>query len=77
MRLRLEVQRNELPPLKLLWQANPDQTVAELLETLNPFVPLESNDWDTQDYLVESPDGYETLHYQTVGSIFKEDEHVR
>ncbi|GAM87399.1 hypothetical protein ANO11243_054230 [Dothideomycetidae sp. 11243] len=77
MRLRLEVVRYQLPPTKILWQAPTEQTISELLHTLDSFIPLESHDWGLEDYVLESSDGFETLHYQTVGSILKDDEQVR
>lgn len=77
MRLRLEIVRNRLPPTKVLWQVESEQTTAELLKSLDAIVPLESESWDLEDYVLETTDGFEALHYQTLGSILKDDDHVK
>ncbi|KAI9725635.1 MAG: hypothetical protein M1828_002920 [Chrysothrix sp. TS-e1954] len=69
MRLRLSIERYELPVFKLIWRTpEKSTTVSKLLELLNDSVPLESNGWGIEDYSV-SVHGYECLHYQEVQSV--------
>jgi len=75
MRLRLKVYRHALPYVMLLWDAEPDHRIAELLEQINRNIPLESEHWDFQDYTVKLDD-YECLHYQVVGEVLKEDDQI-
>jgi len=75
MRLRLEVVRHGLPPIKVVWNATPKLSIAELLQELNAFVPLEADEWDLDDYTLQIG-GFETLHYQLVGDVLKEDEEI-
>ena len=72
MRLRICVERYELPPFKLLWRV-PEKsiTISNLLELLNDSVPLESEGWGLEDYSV-SVLGYECLHYQEVQSVLND-----
>lgn len=77
MRLGLEVVRHQLPSIKVLWQANPEHTVAEFLHSVDQSIPLETQDWSLEDYAVETLEGYEILHYYFVGKILKDDEHIR
>ena len=75
MRLRIQIWRNDLPVVKVVWQALSTRTIVELLKEINDFIPLESDTWDCSDYLV-SAYGYEALHFQTVENVFKEDDEV-
>src|SRR6478735_6610847 len=58
MRLRLSVQRNNLPVSNILWSV-PDTasaqayTFARLLEDVNQILPLEAEQWGLEDYIVE------------------------
>lgn len=76
MRLRLTVSRHELPSVDVLWNADPAWRIAELLENIHRDIPLQTEHWDFQDYKFEH-DGYECLHYQTVGEVLKEDDAVQ
>ncbi|KAF2627690.1 hypothetical protein BU25DRAFT_341400 [Macroventuria anomochaeta] len=80
MRLRLTIQRNGLPAANILWSV-PDTnsttayTVTRLLEDVNLIVPLESEHWGLEHYVVEVG-GFECLHFMPVGQCLKEDDHV-
>ncbi|KAI8948834.1 hypothetical protein F4801DRAFT_581005 [Xylaria longipes] len=82
MRLRLVVRRHGLPELRLMWHVNVDNnpTISKLLEQLNDYVPLESEHWGLEDYVVELHDidgtDFECLHYQLVRSVLKPDDRV-
>ncbi|KAI1345332.1 hypothetical protein F5Y01DRAFT_70490 [Xylaria sp. FL0043] len=82
MRLRLVVRRNGLPELRLVWHVHLDTnpTISRLLEQLNDQVPLESDHWGLEDYVVELHDSdgtdFECLHYQSVRSVLKPDDRV-
>ncbi|KAI0454939.1 hypothetical protein F5B21DRAFT_503735 [Xylaria acuta] len=82
MRLRLVVRRHGLPELRLMWHVklDSDPTVSKLLEQLNDHVPLESEHWGLEDYVVELHDAdgtdFECLHYQLVRSVLKPDDRV-
>lgn len=76
MRLRLQVSRHELPTVNLLWKVEAAQTtVAEFLEHLNNFFPLESEEWGLEDYAVQVG-GYECLHFYKLGDILKDEDEV-
>ncbi|KAI9777525.1 MAG: hypothetical protein M1839_008819 [Geoglossum umbratile] len=83
MRLRLNVQRHGLPPSLVVWTTgdrnptgcSPNSTVSQLLEKVNDVIPLESDDWGLEDYVIEI-NGYECLHFQELGSVFKDDDEV-
>jgi len=75
MRLRVQICRNDLPITRIIWQASPAKTVVELLAELNDFVPIESDTWGFEDYAVFI-NGYEALHFQTLESVFKEDDEL-
>ncbi|KAI0543466.1 hypothetical protein F4679DRAFT_568635 [Xylaria curta] len=82
MRLRLVVRRNSLPELRLMWHVKLDSnpSISKLLEQLNDHVPLESEDWGLEDYVVELHDSdgtdFECLHYQLVRNVLKPDDRV-
>ncbi|KAI0184823.1 hypothetical protein EV127DRAFT_443285 [Xylaria flabelliformis] len=82
MRLRLVVRRNSLPELRLMWHVKLDSnpSISKLLEQLNDHVPLESEHWGLEDYVVELHDSdgtdFECLHYQLVRSVLKPDDRV-
>ncbi|KAI0480005.1 hypothetical protein F4859DRAFT_456434 [Xylaria cf. heliscus] len=82
MRLRLVVRRHGLPELRLMWHVKLDSnpSISKLLEQLNDHVPLESEHWGLEDYVVELHDtdgtGFECLHYQLVRSVLKPDDRV-
>lgn len=80
MRLRLSVQRNNLPATNILWtvpQTTSQQayTIARLLEDVNAVLPLEAEQWGLEDYIVEV-EGFECLHFSPVAQTLKEDDHV-
>ena len=81
MRIRLSVGRHGLPLAEVLWTVQEDQssrtaTVARLLDQVNLILPLESEDWGLEDYVVEVG-GYECLHFSQLGQVMKEDDLVR
>lgn len=77
MRICLNIIRHELPEVKILWNVTPlVNTFSKLLEQINDVVPLESDGWGLEDYVVEVK-GYECLHYLDVNSILHEDDEVR
>ncbi|KAI5359450.1 putative Zinc finger CCHC domain-containing protein [Septoria linicola] len=78
MRLRLQIERNELPPTKVVHtipSTQLEQTVSQFLQTINSLFPLESTNWDISDYTVLI-DGYEATHYTQVGQAFKDEDEV-
>ncbi|GAB7351673.1 hypothetical protein MBLNU459_g2270t1 [Dothideomycetes sp. NU459] len=75
MRLRLQVERQDLPAAKVLWNIEPASTTAELLELINDFFPLEAQGWGLEDYAVHVA-GYEVLHFQQLGQVLKDDDEV-
>ncbi|KAH0564887.1 hypothetical protein GP486_001726 [Trichoglossum hirsutum] len=83
MRLRLNIQRHGLPPSLVVWttgecgSVNRSQsgTVSQLLERVNDIIPLESDEWGLEDYIVEIH-GYECLHFQELENVFKDDDEV-
>jgi hypothetical protein len=80
MRLRLTVQRNNLPVSNILWTV-PDTasvqayTFARLLEDINRILPLEAEQWGLDDYAVELG-GFECLHFSPVLQTLREDDHL-
>ena len=79
MRLRLRIERNELPTTNLLWAIDDTterrQTVAQLLSKINDRVPLEGDTWGLEDYTL-TVGGYEALHYSEVGTTFQHEDEV-
>lgn len=78
MRLRLRVQRNELPAVNTLWPLSDTQqkhTIAQLLEAINQTFPLETDKWGLEDYVVTVA-GYECLHYHEIGAVCKDEDEV-
>ncbi|KAF2454624.1 hypothetical protein BDY21DRAFT_373892 [Lineolata rhizophorae] len=79
MRLRLVVKRHELPPVKFLWAPDDENqlvcTVAQFLDQVNRVVPLESDDWGLDDYVVEIG-GFECFHFLPLAQIAREDDEV-
>jgi len=80
MRLRLSILRNRLPKTEVLWalpeeQNNPSTTISRFLAKIDEVIPLEAEQWGLEDYVV-TVDGFECLHFQTVGSVLKDGDHV-
>lgn len=78
MRLRLRIERNELPPTQILHSIPPtqtSQTISQFLQQINVLFPLESTNWDISDYAV-LVGGYEATHYTEVGQAFKDEDEV-
>lgn len=82
LRLRLQVRRHGLPDVNLLWNApaGPDSTISNLVDKVNEVIPLESEDWGLEDYVVElkGADGtaFECLHFQQVAKVLKDEDQV-
>lgn len=75
MRIKLEVLRQDLPPVKVLWSVTPHMLASQLLEKIDEHFPLESDDWGFEDYAVQL-DGYEILHYMPLDNLLDQDSHV-
>ncbi|KAK4503710.1 hypothetical protein PRZ48_004625 [Zasmidium cellare] len=78
MRLRLRIERNELPAVNVLWTIEPTalkQTVAQFLQRVDERVPLEGESWGLEDYAV-AVGGYEAFHYSEVGQVFQNEDEV-
>jgi len=80
MRIKLTVHRHRLPTTNLQWVIpesflNPGSTIARLLKEIDPIICLESEHWGLEDYIVEIG-GFECLHFWSVQSVVKEDDHV-
>lgn len=76
MRLKLKVQRNNLPDINLLWAAKEQDngnkcTISSLLSEVNTSIPLESETWALDDYSVFLDD-FECLHYNFISDILKD-----
>ncbi len=77
MRLRLSISRHELPLVKILWHVQDEPlNISSFLEQIDNVIPLESDGWGTEDYVVQV-DGYECLHYLDVHNILDEDDEVK
>jgi hypothetical protein len=81
MRIRLCVERNNLPAANILWPVTEDEngaktTVARFLSQIDRAFPLESAEWSLEDYVVQI-DGFELLHYQSLSDVLKDEDHVR
>ncbi len=85
MRLLLTVQRHALPPTEILWTVTgirAPQTVAssrgaisQLLEQVNEVIPLESEHWGLEDYVVEVR-GFECLHFSEITTVLRDEDEV-
>ncbi|EME45899.1 hypothetical protein DOTSEDRAFT_70054 [Dothistroma septosporum NZE10] len=79
MRLRLRIERNEIPTANVLWTIDDTterrQTIAQFLNKVNERIPLEGETWGLEDYTV-SVGGYEALHYSEVGTTFQHEDEV-
>ncbi|KAK4175352.1 hypothetical protein QBC36DRAFT_312120 [Triangularia setosa] len=83
MRLRLVVRRHALPDARIVFSCKTEDepTIAGLLEQVNEIIPLESNEWGLEDYIVElrqkdTGAAYDCLHFQQVADVLKDDEEV-
>lgn len=80
MRLRLSVQRHMLPATNVLWTV-PDSvsrqayTVAQLVQDVSQVLPLETEQWGLEDYVVELA-GFECLHFTPVWLALQHDDEV-
>ncbi|KAI9842553.1 MAG: hypothetical protein M1837_007066 [Sclerophora amabilis] len=87
MRLHLHVHRNGLPLSRVLWTLGnstttsstnwnfAQDTVAQLLESINDTIPLESTEWGLEDYTVEVR-GFECLHFHEVSAVLRDGDEV-
>ncbi|KZF24313.1 hypothetical protein L228DRAFT_245223 [Xylona heveae TC161] len=84
MRLRLSIHRNGLPVTNVLWTvgqtasyvaATANTTISQLLDNVNEIIPLESEEWGLEDYVVEVR-GFECLHFCELGSVLKDEDEV-
>ncbi|KAL9601266.1 MAG: hypothetical protein Q9219_002671 [cf. Caloplaca sp. 3 TL-2023] len=85
MRLHLTIQRNALPPVRILWvtgvlglpspAAETEPTISQLLDQINDVIPLESGEWGLEDYTVEVR-GFECLHFLEASQVLKEGDEV-
>lgn len=76
MRIRLEIKRHELPPVKIIF-AVPDAptSISKLVELVNDLIPLEAEDWGLEDYIVSVGD-YECLHYMDAHAVLHDNDTV-
>ena len=86
MRLRLIIERHGLPSTQLLWTVGgpglssstsqtSSATIADLLKQVNQFIPLESDEWGLEDYLV-NVSSFECLHFYPLTRLLKENDTV-
>ncbi|KAL9075601.1 MAG: hypothetical protein Q9157_003957 [Trypethelium eluteriae] len=79
MRVQLSIHRQELPPADLLWSLPNDRTgpttIAQLIEDVNNVVPLESEHWGLEDYVLQLG-RYECLHFSRVQELFKDNDRL-
>ena len=77
MRLRLNIKRHELPVVKILFAVSSADylPVSEFVSQVDEVVPLESEDWSKDDYIV-SVGGFECLHYANVNDVFQNGDEV-
>lgn len=78
MRLRIKVLRHALPPREILWSVSEDKakaTISQLLEEITHVIPLESDDWGLDDYVVQL-DGYDCLHFAQVCDVLKDNDQI-
>jgi hypothetical protein len=80
MRICLSVFRHGLPATRVIWATTDDQLssgilVSRFLSDVNDIIPLESDDWGLEDYVVQL-ENYELLHFQNLSDVLREDDHV-
>jgi hypothetical protein len=81
MRIYLTVRRNRLEPVDLVWSIpeyasrSAVPTISRLLSSVDEVVPLESNDWGLEDYMVQI-EGFECLHYARLEDVLQNGDHV-
>ena len=81
MRIKLTVQRNKLEPVDVLWTISEDSykstthTISRWLSEVDEVIPLESEDWGLEDYVVHIQ-GFECLHFKNTGHVFRDGDHV-
>lgn len=84
LRLRLVVQRNGVPDVRILFNVllASEPTISQLLEHVNETIPLEDahGEWGLDDYVVELHDkdghAFECLHFQPVATVLDRDDEV-
>lgn len=86
MRLRLIIERHALPPVKVVWivdrvlpplaNAGASYTISQLLEQINRTIPLQSDQWSLEDYVVKTG-GFECLHFSQIDDVLNNDDEVR
>lgn len=83
MRLRLRINRHDLPTTHITWAIGHSSgayspkalSIAQLLEQINEVIPLESDDWGLEDYAVDVL-GFECLHFQDVSAVLRDGDTV-
>ena len=50
-------------------------SIAQLLEEINYIIPLESQDWGLEDYVVEVA-GFECFHFAQVSQVLKDEDRI-
>ncbi len=82
LRLRLVVRRHTLPEVRVVFTVllENDPTIAKFLEHVNDVIPLESDEWGLEDYVVELRDRdgqtFECMHFELVSNTLDRDEEV-
>jgi hypothetical protein len=85
MRIFVTILRNCLPATEVVWalpeielgngNGTSHFTIAKLLASISGTVPLESEEWGLEDYLLEVG-GYECIHYMPAEKLLKDGDHV-
>lgn len=80
MRLRLIIERNQLPSTFLAWSTPQNCSAAQLLVHVNNVIPLESGQWTLEDYVVEVPGPreitFEVLHFDNLEHVLSDESEV-
>lgn len=65
-----------MPEVKVLWPIEKEiNTISELLDSINNAIPLESDSWGLEDYVLEVA-GFECLHYANVRSVLNDNDEL-
>ncbi|KAI9888530.1 MAG: hypothetical protein M1814_006830 [Vezdaea aestivalis] len=85
MRLNLTIHRNGLAPCSLVWTPEGfgsrlgipvHASIDEFLQQVNEIVPLESDDWGLEDYVVSVNGPWHCLHFHELWRAFRDGDQV-
>ncbi|KAF2430009.1 hypothetical protein EJ08DRAFT_257761 [Tothia fuscella] len=76
MRIHLQIQRNGLPSVSVLWPVDEDENgkktlISRLVAKVDEAFPLETEEWALEDYILQVG-GSECLHWQNVGDVLRD-----